>query len=337
MNRTAPGIEVTEVDFLEEFLPGVAVLARFAYAQDASFFPVSSGDLASAMSRSPGNAVLEALNGDGLDSLQRFLKAGSFDLVLATSEVGAAAAAEIAADIRPPVAAVVTTFSAGSAWVHPDCDLYFVATKEVREDLVMTGVPYSRVVVSGVPSRVPERADSRSELRRRAGLAERFTVALGLAGYAHADTRAIAVALSDLGIQVVVEQGQDSRADRHVRALAATGGLVRVADPGLHESPVLMADMAMGRAGGTMLLEAVCAGVPSVIYNPVASRETANVDFLLNTGASLLARDDDDAVAKSRFLSNHPDRLNQMSVSAKGVGTYNSTRLVVDRLAAFIR
>lgn len=171
----------------------------------------------------------------------------------------------------------------------------------------------------------------------RAGLAERFTVVLGRAGYSQADVKGIAAALVGRGIQVVVERGQDSRADRQVGVLAATSHLLSVVDSGLNGSAALLGDVVMGRAGSALLLEAVCAGVPSVIYTPVARQETANVDFLLNAGASLLARDGEDAVEKARFLSNHPDRLNQMRVSARAVGTNNAARLVVDRLAATIR
>ena len=69
------------------------------------------------------------------------------------------------------------------------------------------------------------------------------------------------------------------------------------------------ADVLVGKAGGLTVSEALAVGLPLIIYNPVPGQELYNVDFLVNYGAGLLARDEDDVVEKVRFLSTHPERL----------------------------
>lgn len=330
-------MEVTEVDFFEEFLPSLAVLARLAYTQDVTFLPGLSGTLEQALKVLPENPLLRAMGAGAIDRLNSFVEAGSFDLILATSPVAAAAASELPSGSGPPVASVVCAFSVRGLWLHPGTDLYFVATSEVRDDLVVAGIPYSRVVVSGVPSVVPVRDESRQSARRQAGVADRFTAVLGAAGHTAVDVRQIAKVLAEHGIQAVVGQGRDDRDSRRMDALAETSAMVKVWDVGGTGTVHLVADVVCARAGGSLLLESICSGVPTVIYNRFAGGETASVDFLLNAGASLLARDEADAIEKVRYLSSHPLRLAQMTSAAGSVGSNNAVKLVGDRLAALIR
>jgi processive 1,2-diacylglycerol beta-glucosyltransferase len=330
-------MEVREVDFFEEFLPSLAVLARLAYTQDAAFFPGVSGALGQALRVLPENPVLQALGAGALDRLGSFVEAGAFDLILATSPVAAAVAAELPCGSGPPVVSVVCAFSVVGLWSHPGIDLYFVGTSEVRDDLVVAGTPYSRVVVSGVPSVVPVCHESRQSVRRQTGVADRFTVLLGAAGYTAVDVRHIAKVLAEQGIQTVVVPGRDDRDSHRMESLAEANAMVKVRDVGADGTVHLIADVVCARAGGGLLLESICSGVPTVIYNRVASGETASVDFLLNAGSSLLARDEADAIEKVRYLSSHPHRLAQMASAAGLVGSNSAVRLVGDRLAALIR
>jgi processive 1,2-diacylglycerol beta-glucosyltransferase len=327
--------DVTEVDFFEQYLPGIAVLARLSYTQDAQFIPQLSGTLEAASAGFSESPVVQALMHGGIGHIGSEIGRGGYDLVVVTSPVGAAAICEVPRTQRPPVVAVLPAFSVKGTWIHPGCDLYFVATKEVREDLVMAGIPYTRIVVSGIPSEVTQRQSSRAEFRKRAGVVDRFTVVLGGAGHSSADVRFIAATLARHGIQVVAVPGREARVVRQLHRLAESNALLHVIESREESRAVLLADVVLARAGGQVLLEAVCGGVPSIIYNPVASQESANVDFLVNAGTSLLSRDDDDSVEKVRFLSGHPDRLAQMTEATCSVGRNNVSKLVTDRLAAF--
>ncbi len=80
------------------------------------------------------------------------------------------------------------------------------------------------------------------------------------------------------------------------------------------------ADVLVGKAGGLTVSEALAVGLPLIIYNPVPGQELYNVDFLVNFGAGLLSRDEDDVVEKVRFLSTHPERLKQMTDDAAMLG-----------------
>jgi processive 1,2-diacylglycerol beta-glucosyltransferase len=97
------------------------------------------------------------------------------------------------------------------------------------------------------------------------------------------------------------------------------------------------ADVLVGKAGGLTVSEALAVGLPLIIYNPVPGQELYNVDFLVNFGAGLLSRDEDDVVEKVRFLSAHPERLQQMTDDAAMLGKPGAAQSVCERVLAALR
>jgi processive 1,2-diacylglycerol beta-glucosyltransferase len=94
------------------------------------------------------------------------------------------------------------------------------------------------------------------------------------------------------------------------------------------------ADVLVGKAGGLTVSEALAVGLPLIIYNPVPGQELYNVDFLVNFGAGMISRDEDDVVEKVRFLSTHPARLAQMTGDAAILGKPSAAQAVCERVLA---
>ena len=94
--------------------------------------------------------------------------------------------------------------------------------------------------------------------------------------------------------------------------------------------------MLVGKAGGLTVSESLAMGLPLIMYNPIPGQEIYNVDFLVNYGAGLYARDEDDVVEKVRFLSTHPRRLAQMAENADMLGKPAAARAVCERVLAAV-
>ncbi len=94
------------------------------------------------------------------------------------------------------------------------------------------------------------------------------------------------------------------------------------------------ADLLVGKAGGLTVSEALAMRLPLMIHNPVPGQEIYNVDFIVNYGAGLLARDEEDVVEKVRFLSTHPKRLDQMTENAGSIGKPAAAQTVCERVRA---
>jgi len=194
-------------------------------------------------------------------------------------------------------------------------------------------------VVSGIPvaEKFAEEFE-RAKLRRELGLGDRFTALLTAAAGLPGDVRDIAAQLAGWGIQVAAVTGHNSRLKRRLDTLAKKADLVKVFGytNDMHKM-MRAADVLVGKAGGLTVSEALAVGLPLIIYNPVPGQELYNVDFLVNYGAGLLSRDEDDVVEKVRFLSTHPERLDQMAVNASTLGKPGAAQTICERVLAALR
>jgi processive 1,2-diacylglycerol beta-glucosyltransferase len=332
-------VEVSVVDFFEEFMPNINVLAKFGYQQSVQFFPALYGNFYDVSNKLPTNPVVHELRTRGFARAAAFIGAYRPDAVISTFPIAGGVVSDIKTD-RPIIAGtVITDYGVHRAWLHPATDLYFCACKEVREDLVARGIPWDRAVVSGIPvaEKFAEEFD-RAELRRSLGLADRFTALLTAAAGLTGDLRDIAAELAGAGIQVAAVTGSNARLRRRMEALATKVDLVRVFGytKEMHKM-MRAADVLVGKAGGLTVSEALSVGLPLIIFNPVPGQELYNVDFLVNYGAGLLARDEEDVVDKVRFLSTHPERLQQVALDARTLGKPDAAKAVCERVLAALR
>ncbi len=327
-------VEVRVVDLFEDTMPSLNVLARFAYDRDAEFFPKGLTTWPPLVSSSHSSAIMTEFQNVGLARLAEMLAQYSPQVVISTFPVAGAAVAHLRPQVRPFLAAtVLSEWSARHALLHPDTDLYFVSCREVRDELVVAGVSWDRVVVSGVP------VLGGRECTPCAGAGgdskpERFTVVIDAAGTVDTTARLVA-SMADLGIRVVVAPTSGDRPRRALESLVARSPLVTQADSSSAVPDALAgADVLLARAGSSWIAEAVATGCPTIIYTRVPAFETHNVDFLVNSGVALLSREDDDAMDKVRFLFEHPQRSAQMAECAARLGRSMAARTVCERVLA---
>lgn len=333
----AASVDVRQVDFLEQFMPNVNVLAKFGYQQSLLFFPRLRGDITAAISKEPGNPVVHEFVTGAMEGIGAFLEGYRPDVVVSVLPVAAAAASEVAVEQGFVSVAVLTDFTARDAWLHPSTDGYFVASRETSDELVVGDVKWDRITVSGIP--VPGRQvaeGTQAQRRKQLGLADRFTCALMASAGSPAEVLSIAERAAESGMQVSVPVGGSPRLRHAIAELAASSSLVKSFGREAADSDLMAtADIVVSPAGGRTAATALSLGAPLILYNPIPGQERHNVDFLVNFGAALLARDEEDTVEKLRFLSTHPERLRQMAVDSAALGRPDATRTVCERVLAF--
>jgi processive 1,2-diacylglycerol beta-glucosyltransferase len=335
----ADSVDVRMVDFFGEFMPSVNVLAKFGYQQSVQFFPALYGNFYEVSNKLPTNPVVHELRTMGFAKAAAYVNEYRPDAVISTFPIAGGVVTDIKADRPMIVGTVITDYGVHQAWLHPATDFYFCACKEVREDLVVRGIPWDRTVVSGIP--VAEKFSEvfeRKALRRELGVADRFTALITAAAGLPGDLRDIAAQLAGSGIQVAAVTGHNSRLKRRLDTLARKADLVKVFGytNDMHKM-MRAADVLVGKAGGLTVSESLAVALPLIIYNPVPGQELFNVDFLVNYGAGLLSRDEDDVVEKVRFLSTHPERLQQMATNAGTLGKPEAAQTICERVLAAVR
>jgi processive 1,2-diacylglycerol beta-glucosyltransferase len=331
-------VSVDIVDLLERFSPNLNVLAKFAYQQPDEFFPAFAGTFDELKGELPENPAVAEARTSLLPALTEYLGTEQPDAVIATYPFAAGLATE-AAEGACPCSALVPTYDGRRLWLHPGVEIFFVPSRTVREQLTVAGVAWDRIVESGIPVReqFAERTE-RSDARAALGLADKFTVLLRVDHGTPLEAWEAAHALADLGVQVAALAGDNKRIlerlEKESEAVATVRPFGRV-----DAVAELMAacDVFVSRPAGLMLPEACAAGLPMVLRAPIPGQEVSNVDFLVNYGAALLARDTQDVVERVRFLSTHHRRMEQMAESARIAGKPAATQTVCERVLAAVR
>ncbi len=212
-----------------------------------------------------------------------------------------------------PLYSVITDFTAHPFWAIDGIDGTFVATIAVREELASWGVPWERIVVSGIPidprfSHGPlDRAESRAQFQ----LAPRApTVLLMGGGNGVGPIAAMAEKLLQLpsAPQLLVVCGKNARLRMRMRAVADLApGRVRVLGY-TDQVPALLsaADVLVTKAGGLTCSESLAMQTPLVIFRPTPGQEERNSLALSVAGAAVRARTFEQVLSSVERILAHP-------------------------------
>lgn len=226
-----------------------------------------------------------------------------------------------------PQAVVVTDFFAHSLWLQPGVARYFVASDDVKAQLLSAGVDEHRIRVTGIPidwrfSALPSAAEARQQLGYSTDQELLLLLASGLAAE---DLRSILTQLLALRwqLQVVVVCGRSSELQAVARDMVAEArGLVRFDVLGfVTEMPLLMAaaDVAISKPGGLSSSEAIAAQLPLLLVSPYPLQEEINANYLLEHGVAVRVEPLSTLSHKLRKLLSEPARLAQMRADASAL------------------
>lgn len=246
---------------------------------------------------------------------------------------------------RPlPQAVVITDFFSHAFWLQPGVARYFVASDDVRAQLLAAGVDEHRVRVTGIPidagfSQLPSREAARSSLGT------------------HPDRDVLLLLASGLGaatLKRILEQLTSFRWPLHVMVVCGRSqqlGAVAQSFVERVEAPVTLSvsgfvsDMPLRMAAATLLVskpggltssEALAAGLPLMLVSPYPLQEEANANVLLEHGTAVRVEPISTFSHKLRKLLESPERLLQMRANcaelARPDAASNVAATVLDEL-----
>lgn len=263
------------------------------------------------------------------------------DAIICTHFMPVEALTQLGRANLPPIYEVITDYHAHHFWACPGVERYFAPTAATREQLVAAGVDRRRVEVTGIPIDLAAHSPSGPEAARRAFelAADRPVVALIGSGLPTEQVRAIAEALlaQPAPKTVVVAAG------RNRELVAGLADLARVAGARLHVlgyqptlTPLLAAsDLAISKAGGLTVSEALALGLPLVIpAAQLVGQERWNADYVIGAGAGLGCDTPPEIAQAVGDLLHTPARLAGMRSAARELGRPNAAAAIKARVLA---
>ena len=240
-----------------------------------------------------------------------------------------------------PQAVVITDFFAHAFWLQPGVARYFVASGEVRAQLLSAGVDEHRVRVTGIPIDL-RFSDLPAPAPADGGEKEHLLVLAGGLGADH--VRKILTQLREFRwpLKVTVVCGRSSElATVAQEVVAESSGPVTFQVLGfVTNMPELMADatLALTKPGGLTSSEALAARLPMMLVSPYPLQEEINANVLLENGCAVRVEPLSTLSHKLRNLLEEEGRLKAMRDAAARLAKPNAARdvarTVLDELAA---
>lgn len=339
LRELSPGACLRSVDVLELATAAFRSAYGLGYLGLAKAAPHLLGYLYDLFDRpSEASAAPESarrlLQAWGMRSFSRFLEREPWDAVVHTHFLPAELLASLrrAGRLRLRHAVAVTDFDAHRFWAQLPAERFFVASEEAAASLRYWGARPESIEITGIPidASFAEPLE-RAACRRALGLPAHRPVILQLGGgFGLGPLQEAFGALLSIPqpCQLVVVCGRNEALRR---------ALSRLPIPVRHQALVLgftdrmrellgAADLVVTKPGGLTTAEALAAGTPMAIVQPIPGQESRNSDYLLERGAAIKAPSLAALPGKVAALLARPDRLDRMAQAAAALGRPRAAR-----------
>jgi processive 1,2-diacylglycerol beta-glucosyltransferase len=237
------------------------------------------------------------------------------------------AAPEIGQLLGIPTFTVMTDYALHARWIHTGTRKYYVATKELKSELMNKGFAAHQIEVSGIPVRQAfYETGSRTGTFPERLSPSRKTVLISAGSYgvlSHIE-KMIAAFMDREDCQLVVVCGRNQKLEQRLKLLYAEKPSVHILGfvENIHEW-MAVSSCIVTKAGGLTITEALTLRLPIFIFKPFPGQEKENALFLAEKGAARISQSTDELAAQLQaFLSNETigqDMKRCMSFQQRGI------------------
>ncbi len=244
--------------------------------------------------------------------------------------------------LSAPLVVVVTDWHPHRFWLAPAADAMVVSTAHAAAVLERRGIARDRIRVVGIPiGRAFLQPPAPAALRRRFALQPgRQTVLVTSGGTTVGQFARVVRALAELErvipgrLQLVVVCGEDHAMQRRLGRFAQTCAMpMRVFDfVDFMAELMAVSDLAVAKAGGLTVSEALSCGLPLVLYHVIPGQERLNAAYVERHGAARIARGPGEVAARVRELIGQPTRLAAMRAAARTLSHPDAAARIISEI-----
>ncbi|MEW9698651.1 glycosyltransferase [Paenibacillus sp. SI8] len=223
------------------------------------------------------------------------------DAVVNTFPFGASP--EICSSLGIRNVTVLTDFALHNTWLHPLVDKYYVATEELKHQIMYKGFTRDCIEVSGIPVR----HEFTSLSTRKSSNKKRILIMAADQGASSYVDDLLASLIHIAHCQIVVVCGRNEKLKQKLEAQfnvythLTIYGFVN----NLHEW-MSASTCIVTKAGGLTLTEAIALQLPIFIYRPYAGQERENAKYLASCGVATISDDIEELSYGIQYLMEHP-------------------------------
>ncbi|NLY88856.1 MAG: glycosyltransferase [Firmicutes bacterium] len=333
-----PEKDAVHVDFLKYCDPVVSKLLEESYYFLTSRLAWVYGFIYEKEKRRPEPLVKKEQVLLAIGKYKKFLDEYRPDLIVSTHFFPAAVVSYYYPKYPVPNGVILTDYASHPMWVYPHVGRYFVACREMVDELWTCGVDREKIKVTGIPIR-PEfgLTFSTDRLRAEKGLPQDQPVILVMSG-----GNAIGPLMEILEVlnrvpedfTAVVITGKNEKT-RRALAEAKDNFHFTLHLPGYVDDMhkwMRLADFLISKAGGLTVSEALAVGLPMLVVRPTPGQEEANTEFLLKAGAGYYLKDLEDLQPVVQQLLKDPAKLEELRENAAKLGKAGAATEIIKEL-----
>lgn len=236
-------------------------------------------------------------------------------------------------DIKCPTFGIVTDFTVHPFWESTNIDYYVTPDALLNNQMNKKGIPFEKILPFGIPikskfsTKIPK-----NEARSQLGIKDKFTilVMMGSMGFGNITKCLEKINSLDMDFQVLCVCGNNTKGKKEIdqcqwNKKIYTYGFVDNVDIMMDAS-----DCIITKPGGLTTSELLAKKLPAIIMNPIPGQEDRNMEFLVNSGAAVMATETFPVDEALYEIMNNPWRLDLLKQSVENIGKPNSTKDVCD-------
>ncbi|MEW9702493.1 glycosyltransferase [Paenibacillus sp. SI8] len=324
-----PDVEVKVVDFLEWTHPYLHSVGKYCYMQWVKSLPSVYGYLyRKTRDDNTFSHMFKRMKSFSTERMLELLHDYRPTEVVSTFPGAAAAMSYLKSNglTTVPTVTVMTDYTDHSYWIHPYTDRYLVGAEHVKKALLRYRIPEYRIVVTGIPIRLPfTQTYDRSKLRAKHQLHSTMPTVLVMGGgHGLIGKQFKSVLLSDdlaSPVQFIFVCGRNEKLK--LKLEEEFGGAKtrhKVVITGfvdhIHELMAL-SDLIVTKPGGLTVSEALALELPMMLYKPIPGQEQDNAAYLVGVGAAIEARNATELKSQLQEVIENRSLLSQLKRNAK--------------------
>lgn len=231
-----------------------------------------------------------------------------------------------------PTYNVITDYCLHNLWVHPYIDKYYVATKQLKKELVNQGVNLEQVVVSGIPTnKAFQELEGHLKLTSPLPKKNMILIVAGAFGVSKEMKLICDLLKDDPSIHLTIVCGKNRELYQqlfekyqflpHIKVLPFVTNM--------HEL-LKEATCVVTKPGGVILSEAIATNTPVILPKATPGQEKENAQFFQQQGAAIWNEKIDQLVIETQQLVRDEQQQQRMVSALKSLQTPNSTKLIVN-------
>lgn len=235
--------------------------------------------------------------------------------------------------ITCPTFGIVTDFTVHPFWESTQIDYYITPDKLLNNQMNKKGIPTEKILPYGIPikkafSTKLSKVDARNELN----IENKFTILMmmGSMGFGNMTKQLEKITELNTDFQILCVCGNNQKSYKEISEREWSKNIYPYGF--VNNVDILMdaSDLIITKPGGLTTSELLAKQLPAIIMNPIPGQEDRNMEFLVNSGAAIMATDTFPVDEALYELMNNPWRLDLLQQSVSHIGKPDSTKNVCD-------